>query len=498
MNMEEARKSLKELQLKEFAYGQAMGTMHYDAVTGAPSETWAPRGKATSILSAEAYKLSSGEESGTLLNFLSAHEDELSEAERRIVALKQKGLAELRSIPMDEYVAYSELINESQSVWRKAKERSDYAMFEPYLKRIVAAKRRFAALVRPDMDPYDYLLDKYEEGLTGERCDEFFLTLRKSMIPLLKKMTAAPQPEAGFLRTPFPEAAQLELSHRLMRLMGIDMTHCGLATTEHPFTMNFSKYDVRITTHFYEDDFASSLFSTVHEGGHALYELHTADEFAYTELGGGVSMGIHESQSRLYENIFARSREFIGCIYPMLSELCPALAGHTPEGFYRAVNMAKPSLIRTEADEFTYYLHICVRYELEKALISGTLTTADLPKRWNELYKQYLGVDVPDDARGVLQDSHWSSGQIGYFPSYALGSAYGAQLVTVMRETVDVSACLAKGDFAPINAWLEEHIWKYGALYKPAELLERALGGPFDPHCYTDYLSDKAKDIYGI
>ena len=498
MTIEEARKSLKDLQMHEFAYSQAMDTLYYDGVTGAPSETWAPRGKTLSILSEEAYKLSTGAEAASLLDFLSAHADELTEAEKRVVELKQKDFRTMKRIPMDEYVAYSELLNEAQNVWRKAKEASDYAMFEPYLSRIIAAKRRFAALVEPDMDAYDYMLDKFEEGLTQEKCDAFFGALRARLVPLLAKTAAAEQPDDSMLGVRFPLSAQKELSDYVMDVMGIDRAHCGISTTEHPFTINFSKYDVRITTHYHEDDFASSMYSVIHEGGHALYELHTADEFAYTELGTGDSMGIHESQSRFFENILGRSKEFINFLYPELIKLCPELGGHTADELYRAVNRAQPSLIRTEADELTYYLHIMVRYELEKGLISGEISTRELPEKWNALYKEYLGIDVPDDARGVLQDSHWSGGQIGYFPSYALGSAYGAQMLSKMKQTVGVNICMSKGNFAPINAWLEDKIWKYGRLYTPQTLLEKAVGEPFDPLYYIEYLEAKIKDVYGV
>ena len=240
------------------------------------------------------------------------------------------------------------------------------------------------------------------------------------------------------------------------------------------------------------------MFSVIHEGGHALYDTGSADELAYTVLDGGVSMGIHESQSRFYENLLGRSRAFTGFVFPKLCELFPSLAGHTAEEFYRAINKAEPSLIRTEADEVTYSLHVMVRYELEKRVMHGELKVHDLPGEWNRLYKEYLGVDVPDDKHGVLQDSHWSGGSVGYFPSYALGSAYGAQLLGKMKETVDVEDCLKRGDFAPINAWNREHIWQYGCLKKPGALLEQALGEKFDPTAYTSYLEEKYGELYGL
>ncbi len=240
------------------------------------------------------------------------------------------------------------------------------------------------------------------------------------------------------------------------------------------------------------------MFSVIHEGGHALYDMGSADELAYTNLDGGVSMGIHESQSRFYENIIGRSREFVEYIYPKMQELFPTqLAGVTSEAFYRAVNKGEPSLIRTEADELTYSLHVIIRYELEKKLMDGSLQVADLPAAWNALYKEYLGVDVPDDTHGVLQDSHWSGGSIGYFPSYSLGSAYGAQMLSVMEKELDVKALVARGEIAPITAWLREHIHRHASMYEPMDLFEKTCG-KFDPQYYIDYLEKKYTALYNL
>ena len=281
-------------------------------------------------------------------------------------------------------------------------------------------------------------------------------------------------------------------------VMKLDRAHVGIAETEHPFTTAFTKYDVRITTHYHENNFSYSMYSVIHEGGHALYDAHPADELAYTVLGGGVSMSIHESQSRFYENIIGRSRGYIRLIAPKLRELFPSLAEVSDEALYRALNKAMPSLVRTEADELTYCLHILIRYELEQKLFDGQLSVDDLPAEWNRLYREYLGIEVPTDREGVLQDMHWSGGLFGYFPSYALGSAYGAQMLHVMKQTVDVDGALAAGDLSPINGWLEEHIWKYGGLYDPGVLLEKALGAPFDSQYYVRYLRDKYTELYGL
>ena len=285
-----------------------------------------------------------------------------------------------------------------------------------------------------------------------------------------------------------------------MDLIGLDRDHVGLSTTEHPFTTTLgSHFDTRITTHYYEDDFACSAFSVIHEGGHALYETGSDDDLAFTVLDGGVSMGIHESQSRFYENIIGRSRSFCSLIFPKLREIFPdEMKGKTDEDLYLAVNKVAPSLIRTEADEVTYCLHIMVRYELEKAVMDGDLRVSDLPGEWNRLYREYLGIDVPNDKVGVLQDTHWADGLIGYFPSYALGSAYGAHFLKKMKETVDVEKCLERGDLSPINEWNREKIWRHGVLYTPAQLLERVLDEKFDPGVFTDYLTEKYSGIYGI
>ena len=308
-----------------------------------------------------------------------------------------------------------------------------------------------------------------------------------------------PVVDDAFLTKRFSLEKQRKLSDRLMAVLTIDRDHCNIGEVEHPFTTNFSKDDVRITTHYHEKAFASSMYSVIHEGGHALYELHIGDDIKYSPLGGGASMSIHESQSRFYENIIGRSEAFLTYILPDIRKLGPkALKSVSAHDFYLAVNKSEPSLIRTEADELTYSFHIMIRYELEKQLIAGTLAVKDLPAAWNKLYKEYLGVDVPNDTQGVLQDSHWSGGSFGYFPSYALGSAYGAQMLKVMERDLPVWELVAKGDLKPIVAWLTERIYQYGRLLKPNELILKACEAPFDPRYYVDYLKDKYTRVYGL
>ena len=500
MTFEQARTELMSLQAKMSAYDHAMSLLFFDGSTTAPKGTAANRAQTLSILSAEHYKLATGEETVSLLEFLDTQKDQLTEKEQRMVYLMLKDIRQMRKIPMEEYVAYQQLLVESDDVWHKAKDTSDFELFRPLLEKIVETNIRFAGYMSPGTDPYDFWLGEYEDGLNQQTCDLFFETLRTRLVPLIQKVTAQPQVSDAILHGHFSREKQLELSKWLMNFLQLDPDHCGLAETEHPFTTSLgSHFDERITTKFHEEDFSDSMFSVIHEGGHALYDMGSADDLAYTVLDGGVSMGIHESQSRFYENLLGRSRAFLEAVFPKLCEIFPEqMAGYTTEDLFKAVNRTQPGLIRTAADEVTYSLHILVRYELEKQLMSGKLAVKDLPQAWNALYKEYLGVDVPDDKHGVLQDIHWSGGSIGYFPSYALGSAYGAQFMKKMRETVDVDRCLAEGNLAPINDWNREHIWKHGHLYKPGQLLEAVLGEPFNPNIYLDYLEAKCKDVYGV
>ena len=500
MTVQEALKTYRENIAAMHALGHAMGVLHYDGATVAPVESAEGRGKTLAYLSGRMYEIETGKELAEAAQFLKEHRDELSAQDAREIEVFLRQSEFTASIPQAEYVAYVELLNKADAVWHKAKQDSDFASFAPIIRDIFATNVRFAKYYKPDQNPYDTQLSLYERGLTMEKTDAFFNALKERIVPLLKKVMAKPQVDDSFIwGKVYPTEAQRKFSDYLMDVITIDRNRCSIGETEHPFTTNFNKKDVRITTHYHEETPVYSMYSVIHEGGHALYELHTADSLEGTILAGGVSMSIHESQSRFMENIIGRSRAFIELIFPKMQELFPEqLKGVTAEQMYRAVNKAEPSLIRTEADELTYALHVLVRYEIEKGLFDGSIAVEDLPKIWNAKYKEYLGIDVPDDKRGVLQDSHWSGGNVGYFPSYALGSAYGAQMLAKMRQTVDVDAAVRSGDLHPITDWLEEHIWKFGAMYDPMELLERALGEPFDPKYFTDYLEKKFTEIYGL
>ena len=499
MTVTEALEKLKTYEQTSFALGHAMGLLYYDGVTVAPKGAAAVRGDTSAELSRIDYQLTTAPETVEMLETLMAAREELDAVTRRKVEEYWRSYDRTRRIPEEEFVAYQRLSIKADDVWQTAKETNDFALFEPYLQEMFDTLKRFALYWEPDKAPYETMLDNYERGLTIAACDEFFAALRQKLVPLIQRVTAhADRVDDAPLHADFPIPIQREFSDFVMDVMGIDRNHCTIGETEHPFTINFSRDDVRITTHYHADMVASSLFSVIHEGGHALYELHTGRELARSNLGTGVSMGIHESQSRFYENIIGRSRAFCSIIYPWLKEhFAPRLDHVTEDDFYRMINKSEPSLIRTEADELTYCLHIMVRYELEKRMFDGSITAHDLPAEWNRLYKEYLGIDVPDDRQGVLQDSHWANGNIGYFPSYAIGSAYGAQYLQEMSRDLDVDAVVRSGDLTPINNWLEDRIWKHGCMKDPVALFE-SVCGKFDPACYVAYLEKKFTEVYGL
>ena len=498
MELKEALRGLEELQKKMYAYGVASSSLYLDSVTVAPRDTAEGRGVALGVLAGERHKLFSDPRVGELLTCLEGHREELEHPVRRQVAELRRSYDQLTRIPADEYMEYAMLTNEASSVWHRAKEESDFELFRPVLERLVAFNRKFAGYYDDSKAPYDALLNEYERGVDMAYLDRFFAAIREELVPLIRAIGQKEQPDDSFLKRKYPIENQRRFSDYLMEVLGLDRAHCAIGESEHPFTLNFNSQDVRITTNYSEDNVAFSMYSVIHEGGHAKYELGIDPALDYTCLSGGVSMGVHESQSRFYENIIGRSLPFIRHIFPRMREIFPQQLGDvSAEQFHRAVNRAEPSLIRTEADELTYCLHVMVRYEIEKQLIGGTLEVKDVPETWNRLYQEYLGVDVPDDRRGCLQDSHWSGGSFGYFPSYALGSAYAAQMLHNMEKEFDLWGQVGSGDLSGVNGWLGDRVHKFGGLMEPADVVKHACG-EFDPSHYVRYLKDKYTALYGL
>lgn len=489
---EELLERLHASEMSMFALGHAMGILYYDGNTVAPPKSAVVRGESLGELSRMAYELTTGPDAVKLLEDLEAAADTLDEVTKRKTVLMRREYDETHCIPVEEYVEFVKLQTESMDTWKKAKETDNFELFEPYLQKMFDYSKKFALYRDPDADPYTTMLDSFEKGLTVETCDKFFGDLKKRLVPIAKKAAEkSAKIDDSLLFEKFDIEKQKKLSSYVMDVIGLDKERCILGETEHPFTDSFSKYDVRITTHYYENMPAASMYSVIHEGGHALYELGVADDIALSRLGGGISMAIHESQSRFYENIIGRSEAFCELVLPELKKIFdPQLKDVTPHEFWQMVTKVQPSLIRTEADEVTYCLHIMIRYELEKKMVSGEITAKDLPDEWKRLYKEYLGIDVPSDREGVLQDMHWSDANIGYFPSYAIGSAYGAQFLKEMQKEFDVWSAVRTGNISKISAWLENKIWRHGRMIDPCELFE-SICGPLDANVFADYLESK-------
>ncbi|MDY7989713.1 carboxypeptidase M32 [Paenibacillus polymyxa] len=495
--------ALKELAHKISSYGEAVGLLHWDLRTGAPRKGVDIRSETLGMLSTEMFKLMVSDEMGQLLQFF-AVEDKLKQLEdndRRLVEECRKNYELNRSVPADRYRDYSILAAQAESKWEDAKEHSDFAGFEPYLSKIVDMKREFIGYWGVKDTEYDTLLDQYEPGMTVEKLDAVFDRLKKRLVPLLSKIQASSnQPDKSFLDGVFDVKQQEKFSLFILGQMGYDFDAGRLDESVHPFATGLNPGDVRITTHYLQDDVTSAIFSSLHEGGHALYEQNIAPELAGSLLSGGTSMGIHESQSRLWENKIGRSRAFWDRYYDDLQKHFPdRLAKVTAEQFYQAVNRVENSLIRIEADELTYNLHIIIRYEIEKMLFNEKLDVKRLPEVWNAKYKEYLGLVPPNDGLGVLQDVHWSGGDFGYFASYSLGNMYAAQiLATLRKELPNLDELIAAGELEPIKQWLTERIYRYGKSRTPSELIVAITGEDLNPDYLADYLEEKYTSIYKL
>ena len=488
--MNKAMQALRDIERQLFALGYAEHTIHFDDATAAPRQSYPGRGQALGALAEMRHRLLTGSGLPALLR--EAEAGGLDAQQAAEVREMRRLYDETACIPADEYAAFSQLISDAQNVWQAARADNDFAAFAPWLERILEARRRMAGALDPGKAPYDVWLDRYEPGMTMEKYDAFFALLKGELSALVRAVGEAEPVRDDFLSRAWPLGAQRALSRELMRRIGLDEGHVALAESAHPFTIELYNGDVRITTHYHEHDMTSNMFSVIHEGGHALYELHTGDALRCTVLASGSSMGIHEGQSRLFENYFGRSRAFLAGLWPRLRELFPAqLADVTCEEFYRAVNRCVPGLIRIHADEATYSLHILIRYELEKQLFDGTLSVSDLPAAWNEKYREYLGVVPASDSEGVLQDIHWAGGMFGYFPSYALGSAIAAQVEAHLRGIMDLDGALRSGSLGDIRSYLKEHLHQYGGEKKTNELLLGMMGEPFQPGYYIQYLKNK-------
>ena len=406
----------------------------------------------------------------------------------------------MRSIPADVYEAFATDRARGQAAWEEARERNDFDTFLPYLERMVGYAKQFAECYGYTGSPYDALLDIYESGMTSQQLDGIIQPLREQLVPFLQELRDNGQaPDKACLEGAFPVAAQRKLSLQALSQLGYDFESGRLDEAVHPFTSGIGAGDVRLTTRFRETDLMSGLFGTLHEGGHALYEQGVPTTLHPLRLAGGSSFGIHESQSRMYENLIGRSLPFWRHFHPELSKAFPQFASVETETLYRAINTVTPSFIRVEADEVTYNLHIMLRYELETELMTDRLAVEDLPERWNQAMEDYLGIRPSSDRDGVLQDVHWSVGYFGYFPTYMLGNLYCAQLFATLRKDLPkLDEQITSGQFAPLLEWLRKHVHRHGAAVEPVELIERVTGEAPNSQFFVDYVRSKYADIYRL
>jgi carboxypeptidase Taq len=404
-----------------------------------------------------------------------------------------------RKVPSQWVAEFSRETSLAQQDWQKARATADFSLFQPHLERIVDLRRQYAGFFAPYDSIYDPLLDDFEPGMKTATVKAIFNALRPQQVELVRAIVARGDVvDDRFLHKAFDEKKQWDFGMEIARRFGYDLEHGRQDRSPHPFTTDFWTGDVRITTRLRPKYLPTGMFGTFHEAGHALYGQGIPGRFDRTLLASYLSSTVHESQSRTWENLVGRSRDFWKAFYPRLRELFPRQLGDVRlDAFYRAVNKVSPSLIRTEADEATYNLHIMLRFELELALMEGSLAVRDLPEAWNARMQEFLGITPPHDGDGVLQDIHWSAGLFGYFPTYALGNLLSAQLwEAAEREVPDLAKQIARKDFSGLLGWLRSHVHQFGGKYQAMDLIQRATGRPFGPEAYVRYLRRKFGEIY--
>lgn len=494
----EFKETIKKINL----LNEASGLLYWDMRTGAPKKSIPYRSEVVGYLATESFQLLISDRLGELLATLSepATFDKLDALTQKMVSETKKEHERNVKIPPAQYREYVTLVSEAESIWELAKERDDFASFQPYLQKVVDFQRQFVDYWGYEKHPYDALLEAYEPGMTVEQLDVIFSELKDELVPFVQQIAnASDQPNTSWMQQTFAIEKQRQFCEMILSDMGYDFEAGRVNESVHPFATGLNPGDVRITTAYKANDFTFSLFSSIHEGGHALYEQNIDASLYGTGLFDGASMGIHESQSRLWENMVGRSYEFWSRYYGHLQQMFPeAFSDVSLEDFYRGINVVQPSFIRIEADELTYNLHIMIRYELEKALFSDALSVSELPAAWNDMYEQYLGIRPENDREGVLQDVHWSGGAFGYFPSYALGNLYAAQFMEKMSEEMPFFQHIQNGAFSELTKWLKDRIYKHGKTVTPEELIVNVTGEPLNANALIRYFKTKFKEIYKI
>jgi carboxypeptidase Taq len=468
----------------------AEAVLDWDSRVSMPPSGAQARAQIAATLTQLAHERFVSDELGALLEQLAPERDDDS-ADAALVRVTHRLWDRARRVPGELAGEMAHASGVAVAAWDKAKAASDFASFMPHLEHQLELKRRYIECFPETAVPYDVLLEDYEEGMTTAEVEDVFTRLKEELVPLVERHRGEAEGDPP-LKGPFPVEAQQQAGLRVLEAFGSDPASWRIDETPHPFASKPGAGDIRLTTHTDESDL-TSLFSTMHEFGHGVYEFDVDRAFARTPLGGGTSSAIHESQSRMWENLVGRSEGFWRWFYPQLQALLPDTLGGIEEAFFvRAVSAIRPGLIRGDADEVTYGLHIILRFELEQELLAGTVAVRDLPEVWSVRMKEYLGVDVPDDAHGVLQDMHWSVGLFGYFPTYQLGNVVSVQIWERARQDLgDLEEQFARGEFASLREWLSEHIYRHGSRYPPRDLLRGVTGSDLDPEPYLRYLHAK-------
>jgi len=477
----------------------ASAVLNWDQETYMPPKGADARGRQLSTLAGMAHEILTSDKLEQLLLELSKRED-LDDIGKNNVRLSLQDFEKNKKLPADFVEELTKQTSECFNAWIDARNKNDFSIFAPSLTKMVGLVRKQTDLYGYDAHPYDALLDDYEKGITVALLDPVFAGIREQFPPILAKIKAAPQVDDSFFDRNFPKQQQWDFAIEVMKQMGFDFEAGRQDYSEHPFTTSFAPSDVRVTTRVDENNYSSMLWSCIHECGHGLYEQGLPEDQYGLPLGSPTSLGIHESQSRTWENCIGRGHDFWMFFYPKLQARFPEqLADVTVDAFFKAANKVEPSLVRTEADELTYHFHVLIRYDIEKQLIEGTLDVNDLKAKWNELYQQYLGITPPDDKSGVLQDVHWSHGSFGYFPTYTLGSFYSAQFYTqALQDIPDLLRKIAAGELKELLQWLREKVHKHGRRFTSEELCEQITGQKLDPSFFIRYVVAKYETIYGI
>ncbi|MBM3328673.1 MAG: carboxypeptidase M32 [Calditrichaeota bacterium] len=491
--------SLKALQSEVAIIGRIEALLEWDERCYLPEKASPGRAEQLAWIAGLRHRKATDSAIGDLLGQLKG-ESGLSEQEQVNVREWQRDYDLAMKLPVELVEEMSRITTLAQRAWRDARENNNFQAFAPHLSKVLELKRRQADCYGWSDEPYSALLDTYEPGAKTSEVAAVLSQLRDRLVPLVRKVAEAPRRfDTSFLRSDFPVEAQRVFAERAARAIGYDFERGRLDVTTHPFCTTIGQCDVRITTRFYPDYWNAAFFGVLHEAGHAIYEQNLEAEFEGTPMGDAVSLGIHESQSRMWENFVGRSEGFWRYWYGELQQTFPTFQGVPRDRFHFAINEVKSSFIRVEADEVTYNLHILLRFELERALLSGDLSVADLSGVWRERFQSYFGIPVPTDTEGCLQDIHWSAGLIGYFPTYSLGNLNAAMLYAKASEDLgDLNAMFAMGEYAPLRTWLTDRIHRHGRRYPPAKLIEVATGRPLDSTPLVDYLTAKVETLYQV